>query len=231
VIKSIILEDEMSARDVLNSYIEKTTFIQCLGTYESGLDIPLELLSRADLLFLDIQLPEINGLSYLKTLAQPPQVIVTTAHPEHAIDAFEVAVVDYLLKPFSYDRFCRSINRIRGQQETKEKDTSVDFILYADKTKFKINSKDILYLKAEVDYVRVVTTKQQILILDSLHKWEDKLKDLPFCRSHRSFIVNVKHIDRVMGSQVMVQEILIPIGRTYKQEFLGIWNKSIRKSR
>ncbi|MFK7937047.1 MAG: LytR/AlgR family response regulator transcription factor [Saprospiraceae bacterium] len=132
------------------------SFLQPLGTFESGLDVESDLLQRADLLFLDIQLPELNGIQYLKSLAQPPQVIVTTAYPNFALDAFKIAATDYLLKPFSFARFYKSIQRIQQQQLASPSQDATYFI-YADKTTYKIKTSEILFFKAEVDYVKIVT--------------------------------------------------------------------------
>ncbi len=220
MIHCLILEDEQSAQEVLLSYIEKTPFIDCLGVYESGLDIPPEQLQQADLLFLDIQLPELSGLSFLKTLTNPPKVIVTTAYTDHAIEAFEEAVIDYLVKPFSYERFFKAITRIRNLFLEQRKEKKEHLFLYADKTIYKVNSKDILYLKAEVDYVKVVTIDTEILILDSLRNWNEKLQGLPFIQVHRSYIINIHKISKVYGNQVFINDKPIPIGKTYKEPFL-----------
>ncbi|MTI32939.1 LytR/AlgR family response regulator transcription factor [Xanthovirga aplysinae] len=115
MIKCLVLEDEKAAQDVLKNYIEKTPFMSCVGIYETGLDIPQKHLQQTDVLFLDIQLPELNGLSFLKTLEYPPKVIITTAYPDYAIEAYEEAVVDYLVKPYSYERFFKAVSRVRNQ--------------------------------------------------------------------------------------------------------------------
>jgi len=216
----VILEDEIAAQEVLQSYIEKTPFIDCIGIYESGLDIAQDKLQQADILFLDIQLPELNGLSYLKTIANPPKVIVTTAYTNYAIEAFEEAVVDYLLKPFSYERFFKAITRARNQLQTEHKETDLSLFLYADKTFYKVTIDDILYLKAEVDYVKVVTVEREILILDSLRNWEVKLQNFRFIQIHRSYIINLDKIQKVYGNQVFIDDKLIPLGKKYRDTFL-----------
>ena len=132
MIKCLLLEDELSAVEILEGYIQKTPFLELLGTYESGLDVPLEQLKQIDVLFLDIQLPELNGLSFLKTLIHPPHVIVTTAYPSYAVEAFEEAVTDYLVKPFSYERFFKAISRIRSVSEQSMGNTKNHVLLYAD---------------------------------------------------------------------------------------------------
>lgn len=213
MINCIVLEDEKNAQKVLEYYISKTKFIHCLGFFESGLDIPISLIKKVDVIFLDIELPELNGLDFLKTIENPPKVIVTTAYPNFAVDAFELAVLDYLIKPFSYERFVKGINRVREQLSK----VSDEFIfVYADKTIHKLKVENILYIKSELDYVSVVTEKEQLLLLDSLNNWEEKMKSYDFLRVHRSYIVNTKRIHKIRASKVMINAIEIPIGVTYK---------------
>ncbi len=217
----LILEDESPAQDVLKGYISKTPFLNCLGVYESGLDITQEKLEQVDLLFLDIQLPELNGLSFLKTLNNPPVVIVTTAYPNYAIEAFEEAVVDYLLKPFSYERFFKAVNRVRNNRKKQNREADNNLFLYADKTLYNISIEDILFLKAEIDYVKVVTLKKSILILDSLRNWNEKLQGFSFMQVHRSYIINIDKISKITGNQIFIEDMVIPISKTYKEQFFS----------
>jgi len=226
MLQCLVLEDEPSAVEIVEGYIEKTPFLNCLGSYESGMDVPLNQLRTADILFLDIQLPELNGLSFLKTLQSPPLVIVTTAYPNYAIEAFEEAVTDYLVKPFSYERFYKSVSRaqtILGNEKNAGKN---QIFLYADKIMYKTQVDDILFLKAEIDYVNVVTEKRDVLVLDSLQNWVIKLVSFNFIRIHRSYIINMDKIEKVSGNQVFIGDNNIPIGRTYKQAFLEELKKS-----
>lgn len=219
MMQCIILEDEKSAREVLLSYVQKTPFIQCSGSYESGLDIPPKELQEVDILFLDIQLPEINGLTFLKTLRNPPKVICTTAYSNYAVAAFEEAVTDYLVKPFSYERFFKAVTRVREQLSHQKKEKNNRLFLYADKTMYSVVTNEILFIKAEVDYVKVVTQEQEILILDSLRNWKEKLQGLSFVQVHRSYIVNTKKIQKVYGNLIFLGAVEIPIGKTYKEAF------------
>ncbi len=220
MIYCLILEDEASAVEVLKSYIDKTPFIECLGTYESGLDISTELIAQADLLFLDVHLPEINGISFLKSLQEKPRVIITTAYADYAVEAFEEEITDYLVKPYSYERFCKAVTRVRQQLSVEKDKSTKQLLLYADKTTYKIQITDILYLKAEVDYVRFVTVNSQTLILDSLQNWEEKLSEMGFARTHRSYIVNLEKVEKTTRSQVFIEDRVIPIGRTYREKFI-----------
>jgi DNA-binding LytR/AlgR family response regulator len=220
MIKAIILEDEISAQELLTDYIEKTSFIECLGVFESGLDIPLEILDKADLLFLDIQLPEINGLSFVKTLQNVPRIIVTSAYPDHALEAFEIAVADYLLKPFSYERFLKAVIRVRNQIKFKENVIS----LYADKIIHRIAIAEILYIKAEVDYVKFVTHTEEILVLGSLKNWEQKLSIYNFLQVHRSYIINLSKVKKIMSNKVFIEDHEIPVSKTYKKLLIDLRN-------
>lgn len=222
MIRCIILEDEKAARDVLQTYIQRTPFLQWVGSFESGLDIPPEAIQESDILFLDIQLPEINGLNFLKTLQNPPKVICTTAYPNYAVDAFESAVTDYLLKPFSYERFFKAVTRVREQVSNAKKEKNEQLFLYADKTIYAVTTAAILFIKAEVDYVNIVTEEQEILILDSLRNWKEKLKGLPFVQVHRSYIINTKKISKVYGNRIFIGPVSIPIGKTYKEAFFKV---------
>lgn len=216
----LILEDEKPAQEVLQSYINKTPFLDCIGIYENGLDITQAKLQQADILFLDIQLPELNGLSYLKTITNPPKVIVTTAYPNYAIEAFEEATTDYLLKPFSFERFFKAVNRVRNNVILQKKEIDKNLFLYSDKTLYNISIDDILFLKAEIDYVKVVSEEKSILILDSLRNWNEKLQNFRFIQIHRSFIINIDKITKIYGNQVFIGDKAIPIGKTYKELFM-----------
>ncbi len=216
MIQCIILEDEYPAQQVLKKYIEKTPVLSLLGIYETGIEIPSNKLEETDLIFLDIQLPEINGLKFLRSLQTPPKVIITTAYTDYAIEAFEEAVVDYLLKPISYERFFKAVDRLRSTYFST--DTEETTFIYADKTFHKIKISEIVLIKAEVDYVKIITIKDQFLILDSLKNWNEKLAGLNFMQVHRSFIVNIDRLVKVYGNQVqMDSQDVVPIGKSYRE--------------
>lgn len=219
MIKCIVLEDEQAAQELLSTYIEKTPHLTCLGVFESGGDIPLSLLEDADLLFLDIQLPELDGISYVKSLQNPPKIIVTSAFSDHALDAFEIAVVDYLLKPFSLERFLKAVNRIKVSHG-KSSDSDKTHYIYADKTTYKVKSSEILFIKAEVDYVKIVTNHREILVLDSRKNWNEILSSQGFLQSHRSYIVQLETIVSMSPDGLQLKEHSLPIGASYKPALL-----------
>ena len=224
--KCLIIEDEIPAQEVLLNYIKKTSYIQCLGVFETVTEIPLSIFKKIDFIFLDIQLPEINGLEFLKNLEIKPKVIITTAYREYAIDAFEEAVVDYLLKPFSYKRFIKTILRVQnliGSQANTE--ASNELFVYADKTYHYIDKNDIEFLKAEVDYVNIILPNKKILIQDSLNNWSNKLSSSKFIRVHRSYIINFNKIDKIERNQIFINNHVIPIGNTYKEMLFSLIKK------
>lgn len=214
MLKCIIVEDEKNAQSILLHYIEKTNFIDCIGVYESGLDIPQEILQTIDFMFLDMELPELNGLAFLKTLANPPKVIITTAYPDFAIEAFEQAAIDYMVKPFSYVRFLTAVNRIKAAKPTI--DDAEHILIYADKITHKIKRTNILYIKSELDYVSIVTTEESILALGSLSSWLEKMDASTFIQIHRSYIINTDHLKKIKPNAVLIGKVEIPIGSTYK---------------
>ena len=145
MISCLIIEDEKEAQDMLLGYIEKTPFLECIGVFESGLDVPRNLILKTQVMFLDIQLPGLNGLSYLGTLNNPPKVIITTAFQNYAVEAFDYQVSDYLLKPFPYERFLKAVNRtINIKREVNEKPVRSLFI-YSDKVYHNVDIDDILF--------------------------------------------------------------------------------------
>lgn len=219
--KCIIVEDEAPAIKLLKSYIDKTSFLECIGVFETISDLPVGILDNIDFMFLDIQLPGINGLDFLKNLERKPRIIITTAYRDYAIEAFEVAVDDFLLKPFSYDRFLKSVYRL--QQEIRPTTDATEnknkLFLYADKTFYNINKQDIVYIKAEVDYVTVFYGTEHLLIQSSLNHWENKLRQDGFIRVHRSYLINADKIIKIEGNMIHIHNAIIPIGKTYRAAF------------
>ena len=219
--KCIILEDEQAAVDVLTSYIEKVPSLSCLGVYESGLDVPIEQLKQADFLFLDIQLPELDGISFVKSLPAPPKIIVTSAYEEYAISAFDIAVSDYLLKPYAFERFYKAISRVNEQINGPIQKEPYLYV-YVDKTTYKIKPKEILFVKAEVDYVKIVMPNTELLVLDSLKNWLIKLEPYGFVQNHRSYIVQMETIVSITKGRLKIQKHDLPIGPSY---WKGLFDK------
>ncbi|MGI9551759.1 MAG: LytR/AlgR family response regulator transcription factor [Aurantibacter sp.] len=222
--KCIVIEDEIPAQRVLENYISKIPDLELLGSFQSALQANSTLRkNQIDVVFLDINLPDISGIQYIKTLSDPPAVIMTTAYHEHAAESFELdTICDYLVKPYSFERFLKAVNKLirNGSLNlehgaVKEKPHEYLF-LNIDKTLHKIDIYDILYIESDKNYVTVVTKTGKFSYLDSLKKWMQKLPESHFAQVHKSYIVNHKEIEKISGNTVFIRKEKIPMGRSYK---------------
>ncbi|MEM8888719.1 MAG: LytTR family DNA-binding domain-containing protein [Bacteroidota bacterium] len=230
--KCIIIDDEPLARTVISRHIEQLPNLELVGSFESAMEGFNCLQSqKIDLVFLDIQMPKMNGLSFLKSLRNRPFVILCTAYREYALDGFDLDVVDYLLKPISFDRFLQAIDKIftRSQKEIiqQEKPVSISSIeskpfifVKSEKEHVKILLEDIFYVESLKNHVRIKTQGADIITLKQIGHMEEKLPPQHFMRIHRSFIISLKKVDRFTQSHVTIGDKLIPIGRLYKQGVL-----------
>lgn len=237
----IIVDDEPLAREVLETYISKFPGLHLLATCQNAIEA-FEALNtqKIDLMFLDIQMPQISGIDFLKTLSQPPKVIFTTAFSNYALDGYELNVVDYLLKPIAFDRFVKAINKAmellkkpqnHSSLETvaleEEADDKPDYIFVkADKKLIKVKFEDIFYIEGLKDYVILHTPTGRIVTLQTMKSLEEKLPTDIFMRVHRSYIVNLNKIDVMEGNMLEVNKKTIPVGKNYKDELLNVINKN-----
>ena len=226
----IIIEDEVPAQEILISYIEKVPDLKLLGVFNSALKANSILQTETiDTMFLDINLPTISGLDYLKTLKNSPLVIMTTAYTNYAVESFEYDfIIDYLVKPFGFERFLKSINKIESRQlNTVQKlqyqsvieiNKKEEFIfINVDKILRKINLKNIIYVQSDRNYVTVVTKELRLSFIDSLKNWGDYLESDNFLQIHRSFIININYIEKLTGNLAYISKQKIPVGKTYKE--------------
>ncbi|MFD2822766.1 LytR/AlgR family response regulator transcription factor [Lacinutrix iliipiscaria] len=226
----IIIEDEIPAQKIIKNYVSKLPNVELLGTFNAAIEANSFLNhTTVDVVFLDINLPDISGIDFIKTIKNPPAIVMTTAYPDYAVRSFELAtIVDYLVKPFSFDRFLKAINkaktRIEKPASSTENNTQEILFLNVDKTLHKIVLSDILYLESDRNYITVATKNQKLSYIDSLKNWMAKLDETQFIQVHKSYIVNRRFVDKISGNEIYVQENRIPIGRTYKQELLSILN-------
>lgn len=231
--KCLIVEDELPAQRVIQTYIRDVPALELVQSCNNALDALEVLKTQAiDILFLDIQLPKITGVNFLRSLTDPPQTIFTTAYSEYAIQGFELDAVDYLLKPFSFDRFLKAVNKAVDRLEARPRlatrageeevnDSDKDFVFFkADKKIIRINLDDLLYIEGLKDYVRVVTTTETSLVLQTMKHWESILPSSTFQRAHKSYIVNLKRIDHIKGNEIKIGAREVPIGRHYKDSLL-----------
>ncbi|MGI8599198.1 MAG: LytR/AlgR family response regulator transcription factor [Chitinophagaceae bacterium] len=219
-INCIIVEDEPLAAKVLADYVAQIPFLVLGGIFKDAI-LATEYLrdNKVDLIFLDIHLPKLKGLQFLKTLTAPPAVIITTAYHQYAVEGFNLSVTDYLLKPIEFERFLVAINKVKAKQGEMIKSSELKdhLFLNVQKKKVKIMLEDILYIESQREYIKIVTTKKEYISKMSTHEIEEMLPFESFKRIHRSFIVSVKKIESYTAEEVEINGIAIPIGRGYKE--------------
>jgi len=219
-IKCMIIEDEPLAAKILADYVAQVPFLSLGGIFRDAI-LATEYLRdhSVDLLFLDIHLPRLKGLAFLKTLPAPPAVIITTAYHQYAIEGFNLSVTDYLLKPIEFERFLVAVNKVKAGLPSKHphnSETRAYLFLNVQKKKVKVLLADILYIESQREYIKIVTAKKEFLTKMSTHEIEDLLPAPAFRRIHRSFIVSVDKIDSYTAEEVEIQGRTIPVGRGYK---------------
>lgn len=225
-IRCLIVEDEPLARNLLVDYVKKVSHLELVEACATPLHA-LEVLrtNQIDLMFLDIQMPEITGITLLKTLQYKPLVILTTAYSEYALEGYDLDVVDYLLKPITFDRFLKSVERagqrMRSPATTPPSPSETNsFVFIKDGTKLiKINYDDILFVEGLKDYVTIVTKTQKIVSLQRLKALEAQLPADRFIRIHHSYIISIKAVDAIHKGEVQIGTHLIPISDSYRKAF------------
>ncbi len=219
----LIIEDEPLAVKVLTDYIAQVPFLQLQGTFRDALLATDYLRDKPiDLLFLDIHLPKLKGMAFLKTLTHAPAVIITTAYHQYAVEGFELNVTDYLLKPVAFERFLVAVNKVnargRAPQRFPENPDAKDYLFVnVQKKKVKLLFSELVYIESQREYVKIVTTKNAYVSKMSTHEIEAILPAHRFKRVHRSFIVSVSKIDSYTADHVEVHGVSIPIGRGYRE--------------
>lgn len=220
-LKCIIVEDEPLAVKVLSDYVSQVPFLQLQGTFKDAI-LATDFLHRnnTDLIFLDIHLPKLKGMAFLKTLVDPPAVIITTAYHEYAVEGFNLNVTDYLLKPFEFERFLVAVNKVKTEKEDQspgEGHAVKDHIfLNVQKKKVRILFSDIVYIESQREYIKIVTSKAQYFSKMTTHEMEALLPPTLFKRVHRSFIISINRVDSYTAEIVEVNGVTIPIGRGYR---------------
>ena len=229
-LKCLIVEDEPLARNLLSEYVRKVSHLQLVEAASNPLRA-LEVLRNdsIDLMFLDIQMPEITGITLLKTLQKKPFVVLTTAYSEYALESYDLDVVDYLLKPITFDRFLKALEKVdqRIQPQTPREpgiaEQGSPFVFVKDGTKLvKINFDDILFVQGLKDYVTIVTKTQKIISLQRLKSLESLLPPDKFIRIHHSYIIALKAIDSIHKGEVQIGTHMIPISDSYRKSFKDI---------
>lgn len=234
MINVIIVDDEPLAQEVLETLIKQMPQLNLVAKCNNAIEANSKLQSETiDLMFLDIQMPQITGVEFLRSLSNPPEVIFTTAHNQYALEGFELNVIDYLMKPVSMDRFMKAVNKATEKINANSSERSAepeDFIFVkSDKKLVKIKYEDIIYIEGLKDYVIIRMNSGRVITLQTMKSLEEKLPDNLFKRIHRSYIVSLGKIESFFGNSVEVKEKgeskPIPVGKNYKEELLAIINE------
>lgn len=225
MLSCIIIDDEPIARKGLKEYISDVEFLQLKGEFDNPVKaMDLLLKEPVDLLFLDIQMPRMTGLELIRSLPHPPMVIFTTAYTQYAVDGFELNAVDYLLKPFSFDRFLKAVIKARSQAEATGKppiqEESDYFYVKSDNKLVKINYQDVLFAEALQNYVAIHTTQKKYITYLTFHSIEEHLPAARFLKTHKSYIVAINKIESIEGNEIRIGTHHIPISRTEKESVM-----------
>jgi DNA-binding LytR/AlgR family response regulator len=240
MIKAIAVDDELNALGIIEEFSNKIPELNLIKTFTDptkALQFTNEEVYKIDLIFLDIQMSRLNGLTLAEHLPEATRIILTTAYPDYALQGYEMDVIDYLLKPFSFDRFNRAVQKMillkdrnEPQSGHKLKPTGDDFIFVrTDYKTQKVKIADILYIEGSGNYVTLHTPKGKILVLQNLKKFEDQLKPYQFMRVHRSFIISFNHIDSIEKGWILINNTEIPIGDSYKEGFQKFLNQNYQQ--
>lgn len=228
-INCLIVEDEPLSQEILESYIENCPELKVAGICKDALQANQLLNSeRIDLIFLDINMPILNGIDWLKSLDEIPEVIFTTAYPEHAVEGFNLNALDYLLKPFSFNRFLKAVNKFTCLQKNLEKSTMFSdstITVKSNKKTYLLKTADLNYIESEGDYLKLHRDEDCIVIHETLKGFKTKLPDKDFLRVHRSYIVNLNKIEYLEGNQICIGNKIIPVANSYRKEVIGFVEK------
>ena len=229
--RCIIIEDQLPAQRILQRYIGDIGELELLGSFTDPL-AALEFLRNqtVELIFLDIHLPEISGMDFLKILPYKPRVILTTAFSEYALEGYEYDILDYLLKPISFERFVKAVSKIIYAPDAVAAETPVAekvasspgfAFVKSDHAIIKIEFDSIRYIRSEDDFTRIFTTGKNHFLSYTLRFWLDLLPTDGFCRIHKSYIVNLRSIEKIAGNEVYIEGERLPIGRGFREEFMA----------
>jgi DNA-binding LytR/AlgR family response regulator len=224
-IKCLIVDDEVLAQDVLEKYIHATPTLKLAGKCDNAIDaIAFLHNNEVDLIFLDLNMPEMGGLDMLNTLTNPPRVIFTTAYSEYALESYEYGAVDYLLKPIKFERFMKAINKlaeqffIREPEEAEREPKSVSIFIKEDQVTYRVNTELIYFIEAYGNYLKVHTAEKTYVSRQTMQEMLNQLPEDEFIRVHKSYIISLSHIDSISGNRIKLKGEEIPVGETYKME-------------
>jgi len=218
-IKCIIVDDEPLSRNVLETYIEDHPDLELNATCKDAFEAMAVLeKERVDLMFLDINMPKLSGINFYKGLSHKPNVVFTTAYPEFAVEGFELNAVDYLLKPFSFERFIQAVNKVKEKAKSSTQERHI--LLKADKKMYKVDYGEILFFEALGDYVKAHLQDKVLIVTTTLKKLLAELPSDQFFQTHKSFIISKNKIEYMEGNQIKIADKMISIGQSYKEVVL-----------
>ena len=227
MLKCIIIEDEVLAQDVIKSHLERVGTLELAGVYRNAPEAVAALKTGdIDIMFLDIRLPGMSGLQFLRGLKDPPLVVLTTAYAEYALESYEFNVIDYLLKPISFERFSKAVNKILDGRlftaAAKEAYLySDDHIFVRSNSKFfRVNFSEIIYIQGMRDYLKIYTPDYALVTHQTMNELEKTLPSRHFIRVHKSYIISLKHIRSIYGNTIELDKATIPIGVNYKESVM-----------
>jgi DNA-binding LytR/AlgR family response regulator len=222
-ISCMIIEDEPVSQEILMRYIRDYDSLELLAVCNNAIEAAQKLGSlEPDLLFLDIAMPRLSGLDFYKSLSNPPYVIFTTAYPEYAVSGFEVNAVDYLVKPFPFERFVKAMGKLQSIVNVTSQRDAQFITLQADKKIHKLDIDQILFLEAMGDYVKVVMNGKTLIVHHTLQKLLEQLPRSLFYRVHKSYAIALNKFEYVEGNQIVIKTSRVPIGQTYRNDFLEV---------
>lgn len=237
----VIIDDEPLARECIAGYVQEVDFLECVGVGNNPLDLAQLLETHSpDLIFLDIQMPVMNGIEFLRTAQSLPMVIITTAYPSFALEGFQLDVMDYLVKPIVFSRFFLAVSKARDYQRLLTRSANAErgstpamdyFFIKCGQTFERIDVNDILYVEALQNYVTIYTQKGKYITLLPLKSVEENLRGHAFARVHKSYIVSIARIESIEDSNIIISTKRIPISRHYRDEVMGrvvgakLWKK------
>lgn len=221
MLRCIIIEDQPLAQRMLHKYISQSGHLILKATFTDAVRaMDFVRTQSVDLIFLDIHLPKMSGLDFLRSNPNHPKVILTTAFPEYALESYQFNVVDYLLKPYTYERFSQALSKLESMTKTEKEPLSENVIIKSGHNFIQLPNTDIVYIKSDADYTEVYTEDRSYLSKQSLREWLEELDPGTFCQIHKSYIINVLHFKRISGNTVHLKDISLPIGRVYKKKFV-----------
>ena len=217
ILRCIIIEDEPAATEILQRFIAQCPDLTWCGSFEDPFAAQSFLdQNTIDLIFLDINLPGMSGISFLRAMIKPPPVIFTTAYPQYAVDGFDLEAVDFLLKPFSFERFYKAVNKARERLMPKPAPSVNSKI---------IDLNELLFIESCGDYTSVVCVDKKLITHETLKSWEEKLKGYSFLKIHRSILINLQRIDHIDGNMAVIEKYKLAVSEAYREQLINLLNR------